>query len=158
MTAVRRTAAKVVLVDPDGRTLLFRGGDPARPQAGSWWFLPGGGVDDGEDITTAARREVHEETGLRLDDVGPVVVVRHTTFEFEGRTIESEEHHFVVGVDRFEVHHDGWTELERRSMFEHRWWTAAELRTTDETVYPEQLLELLEHHDGPDEGHPSAPA
>jgi hypothetical protein len=28
-------------------------------------------------------------------------------------------------------------------MFEHRWWTVAELAATDDTVYPENLAERL---------------
>jgi 8-oxo-dGTP pyrophosphatase MutT (NUDIX family) len=35
---------------------------------GDWaWTTPGGGVEPGEDATTAARRELAEETGLVLD-------------------------------------------------------------------------------------------
>ncbi len=32
-----------------------------------WWYLPRGGVKRGESCAEAARREVWEETGLRLD-------------------------------------------------------------------------------------------
>lgn len=32
--------------------------------AGGAWTLPGGGLDPGEEPTTAAIREIHEETGL----------------------------------------------------------------------------------------------
>lgn len=37
--------------------------------------LPGGGVEDGEDVLTALRREVYEETGCTCDDVAELGVV-----------------------------------------------------------------------------------
>lgn len=40
--------ARIILVDDSGQILLFRGGDPARPRAGTWWFTPGGAVEPGE--------------------------------------------------------------------------------------------------------------
>ena len=38
------------------------------------WFLPGGGIDHGEDPVTALRREFAEETGLEVL-VGPLLGV-----------------------------------------------------------------------------------
>jgi 8-oxo-dGTP pyrophosphatase MutT (NUDIX family) len=139
-----RAGAKVILIDADGSVLLFRGGDPARPEAGTWWFPPGGGVEPDETIEAAARREVLEETGLVLDELGPAVGHRRVEFPFDGRIIVSDEVYFVVRVPGGAISTDGWTELERAVVEEHRWWTLDELRATSETVYPEDLLALIE--------------
>jgi len=52
----------VVLFHPDGRVWLGRRVNTAGPHN---WQFPQGGVDDGEDLETAARRELTEETGAR---------------------------------------------------------------------------------------------
>jgi 8-oxo-dGTP pyrophosphatase MutT (NUDIX family) len=140
---IDRLAARVFLVDPEGSVLLLRGRDPNRPEAGWWWLTPGGGIDDGETAEAAARREVREETGLVIDDVGQVVFRRTVQFDFEGLRYNQREQFFCVRCDRFAVDRSGWTDVERRSMAEHRWWTYEELATTRETVYPEQVAEIL---------------
>ena len=50
-------------VDPPVRVLLQRRDDNGR------WGLPGGGVDPGESVEAAVRREVREETGLHVEPV-----------------------------------------------------------------------------------------
>lgn len=50
----------VVLFHPDGRVWLGRRAGTAPPHN---WQFPQGGVDPGEDLESAARRELAEETG-----------------------------------------------------------------------------------------------
>lgn len=59
----------VIPLLPDGRIVLIRRRD------NGLWGLPGGIVDWDEDIETAARRELAEETGLRLTTIGRLVGV-----------------------------------------------------------------------------------
>ncbi len=64
-------AAAVIVVDPAGRVLLqLRDDDPAIAFP-DHWGITGGGVEAGEELVEAARRELLEETGLMLDDLRP---------------------------------------------------------------------------------------
>lgn len=54
------TGTSIIPILPDGRIVLIRRSDDG------CWSLPGGMIDWGEDVPTAAKRELMEETGLEL--------------------------------------------------------------------------------------------
>jgi len=144
VTVLDRRAARVVLVDRADRTLLLRGSDPARPGL-RWWFTPGGGLDEGETSAEGAARELYEETGLRVDpsDLGEPVWHQVTRFSYDHRDYRQDQDFYLVRVPEWQVDTTGFDIEEQRTIDDHRWWTAAELETTAETVYPENLAELL---------------
>jgi 8-oxo-dGTP diphosphatase len=60
--------AAVLLVDRDG-ALLMQHRDEHAPVSPNQWGLPGGRIEAGESPDEAARREVLEETGLKVTDI-----------------------------------------------------------------------------------------
>ncbi len=145
-SVVQRTVARVILVNGDGHALLFCGGDPARPEDGSWWFTPGGGADPGETVEEAARRELLEETGLVVGGLGQPIREDHVEFAFEGRLIKQHQTFFYVRVEQPEVSEAGWTEFEQRTLVEYRWWSADDIRASTEAIYPTDLADILDAH------------
>ena len=145
MTIVDRRAARVLLVDGSDRVLLLRGTDPADRTRGSWWFTPGGGLDDGETPEQAAVRELREEIGLLFaGDLGPVVHRRVTEFSLAGTSYRQAEVYYLARVDVHEVDTAGFTPLEVASVTGHRWWPRAELGTTGDAIFPADLARVLE--------------
>ncbi len=141
----RRPAAQLIVLDPADRVLLFRFAFERGALAGqNYWAAPGGGVDPGETFEEAARRELSEETGIETNDVRPPIANREFVLQmYDGEQVISEERYFLVRAEGDAISREGWTELEREVMTEHRWWSLEELSSSRETIYPEGLIGIL---------------
>ena len=148
-TPINRRSARVLLFDAGRRVLLVRFSYHGR----QWWCAPGGGLEDNETHEDAARREVAEETGFELAELGSWVWTREHVFRFEGRLIRQFERYFLASVPVFEARPVNLGAEEAAVFSELRWWTLSELEDSFEEFAPADLPKLLSElvEEGPPE-------
>jgi ADP-ribose pyrophosphatase YjhB (NUDIX family) len=142
MSALLRPAARALVLDPEDRVLLVRFVNPDTGE--HLWATPGGGINQGESLEEAIRRELTEETGLEDADIGPVIWTRREVLPWAGTTYDQREQIVLVRTAKFQpepqIGHKG---LVAEDVHELRWWTLDELEASDAIVYPTRLAHFL---------------
>jgi len=139
-----RVGARVLLLDHQDRILLMHARDPDDPDH-HWWELPGGGLDDGESLEQAAVREVAEETGIQLDQLGPCLWIRESRFRYRNRNHHRIDHVFLArtGAPSATTSTKP-SDNEKLGLIEHSWFTTHELHQCTDKLLPAQLPTLLD--------------
>jgi 8-oxo-dGTP pyrophosphatase MutT (NUDIX family) len=139
---------RLVVLDASGRLLLFRTRDPSYPELGTWWELPGGGIDHGETYRDAAIRELREETGIAVSasQLGTPSWRRRASFRHRETRRLQDEVVVAVLLDGPGPVVDGSERLdyEQENYFDFRWWPVAEVVASQERFYPGRLPALLD--------------
>jgi ADP-ribose pyrophosphatase YjhB (NUDIX family) len=142
VNAVVREAARALVLDPQGRALLVRFVNPDTGE--HFWTTPGGGIDPGESLENAIRRELREETGLEDPEIGPVIWTRREAFPWAGQTLDQREQVVLVRAPAFEPKPGlGAERLAAEDVHEVRWWSLEEVERSDAVFYPTRLARFL---------------
>ncbi len=122
----------------------MQGSDPLRPLNGSWWEIPGGGMEPGETSAHAAARELYEECGFVDVEVGPLVWIQYVEFDFAMYHFKSFDRIHVAWVDGTESWNpQGLEALEAAAFEDARWWNLDELLESEVRTLPDRLREFL---------------
>jgi 8-oxo-dGTP pyrophosphatase MutT (NUDIX family) len=147
LPVVERSAVRVVVLDAAGKVLLFQTHDRDHPDLGTWWELPGGGMEPGETYLEAAVRELREETGIAIEwpQIGPPRWRRRASFRHRQR--RHLQHEVIVTVQLDDpgpdVDETDRLDYEREDYFGFRWWPQSQIAASGERFYPGRLPTLL---------------
>jgi ADP-ribose pyrophosphatase YjhB (NUDIX family) len=139
MTVVSRLrfASRLLVLDESNRLLLIHA---ILPDA-EYWGTPGGGLESQETFEAAALRELHEETGIAVPELGPCVWIKNKPGGQPG--FRAEEHYFVVRIEAPILTEEYMDDAERLTFREFRWWTIEEIQSVAVNQFIPRELPLL---------------
>lgn len=137
-----RPSSRLIILSPENNVLLFNFSHKNDALSGmSYWATPGGGLELDESFEQAALRELQEETGLKRDSAGAAVASRTFPMQLpDGETVLAEERFFIIHAEKTDIDCSGWSEKEKGVIQNHYWWTLEELRNTNQTIFPHDLI------------------
>lgn len=131
---------RVLCLDADGRLLLMKWKDPV--DGHETWEPPGGGVEPGESLLAAAKRELREETGIVCEMRDRYVLVDRDD-HWKGLPRKRVEPVFFAAVGDCEIEPEMPTADEAETLLEWRFVRHADLDRLDAPVYPEDPFSLV---------------
>lgn len=141
-----RHTVRALLFNPAGEVLLFKyRNDPnihavgQPPLNSDYWGTVGGGIDDGEDIMDALRREIFEEAGHTDITVGPQVFHRKVDLVFYGGILHVDEKYFIAHTTATDISTENHTQIERKFVADTRWWSPEAVANSSELILPALL-------------------
>ena len=143
-------SVRILLVNKDKKILLMHADDPMTTDKdgsyhGKFWFIIGGEIEPGETILAAARRELHEETGLDEKDVifGPEVWHGEFKLILSGTLTLLKQTFIVAHTNKSNITIENLTYAEKKVIDKTDWFSLKEIVHSKEIIYPVVLPKYL---------------
>jgi 8-oxo-dGTP pyrophosphatase MutT (NUDIX family) len=141
-------SARALLIDPHDRVLMMKLAgrrivDPAARLRPTFWVTPGGSLEAGESFEDGLRRELREETGIEIGDVGRHVWISDKELDIAGERVLTRAHVYALRVPAFEPVVCTMTPEEADSFRGFKWWSLDEIAASRESFIPRDLADLL---------------
>jgi 8-oxo-dGTP pyrophosphatase MutT (NUDIX family) len=142
---VKRSTARVLPVDREGRVLLQLGRELHR-RGDRFWLTIGGGAERGETLAEAAAREMREEAGIDVApaDLGEPIgntVIDYSLFAL--LPVTQSQTYFAIAVDDAEVSSAHQSLIERLTLERQEWLSADELERRPERIADPETPRLM---------------
>lgn len=138
-----RYSARAIIVNEFSEILLMKFVQTNIAGNKAWWVFPGGGVEKGESSVEALKREILEETGIRVNE-NPLFVW-HRQLELNGKKgrLLSDESYYLIRTAKTDLNFSLFTASEKESFLSYKWWKLEEFKETDAPLSISNSYQLI---------------
>lgn len=150
MSYTIRNSIKVILLNDKKEILLLQTSDPKttsinKKYHGKFWSLIGGKIEESESLEQAVLREIHEETGIKKDEIelGPIVWFGEFDLILSGIPTHLKQKFIVAKTKQTKLSLDNLTQEEQKVIKKLEWFSLEKIKDCKEVIYPVLLPKYL---------------